>query len=89
MLLQFSALNRGPEAFARFQIWLKSPVAIVLNVIALLLVLFHTITWFNLTPRAMPLRVRGKRLPDWMIAAPNYVAWLLISAAVAWLIVRK
>ena len=56
--------------------------------IALLLILFHTITWFNLAPRAMPLRLRGKRLPDWMVAAPNYVAWVVISAAVAWLILR-
>jgi succinate dehydrogenase subunit C len=89
MLLQLGALNRGPEAYARFQTWLKSPVAIVLNVVALLLLLFHTITWFNLTPRAMPVRFRGKRLPDWMIAAPNYVAWLVISAIITWFIVRK
>jgi len=89
MLLQLAALDRGPEAYARFQIWLKTPVAVVLNVIALVFVLFHTITWFNLAPSAMPVRVRGKRLPDWMVAAPNYVAWVVISAVVAWLIVRK
>lgn len=89
MLLQIVALEQGPDAYARFQTWLKTPVAVVLNVIALLFVLFHTITWFNLAPRAMPVRVGGKRLPDWMVAAPNYVAWLVISAVVAWLIVRK
>ncbi len=89
MLLQLSALERGPEAYARFQTWLKTPVAVVLNVVALLFVLFHTITWFNLAPRAMPVRVGGKRLPDWMVAAPNYVAWLAISAVVVWLIVGK
>lgn len=89
VLLQLGALNRGPTAYANFQNWLKTPVAIILNVIALLLILFHTITWFNLAPRAMPVRVGGKRLPDWMIAAPNYVAWLVISVVVAWLIVRN
>src|SRR2546425_8738522 len=57
MLLQLAALDRGPEAYARFQIWLKTPVAVVLNVIALVFVLFHTITWFNLAPSAMPVRV--------------------------------
>jgi hypothetical protein len=30
--------------------------------------------------------VGGKRLPDWMIAAPNYVAWIVISAAIFWLL---
>ena len=89
ILLQLVALERGPEAYARFQTWLKTPVAVVLNVIALLFVLFHTITWFNLAPRAMPVRVGGRRLPDWMVAAPNYVAWVAVSAVVAWLIMRK
>lgn len=87
-LLQLRALSRGPASYAAFQEWLKSPIVMALNVISLLFVLFHTITWFNLTPSAMPVRVRGKRLPDWMIAAPNYVAWLALSAVIAWLILR-
>ena len=89
MLLQLAALNRGPAAYTHFQNWLKTPIAVVLNSIALLFILFHTITWFNLTPRAMPVRVRGKRLPDWLVAAPNYVAWAVISAVVAWFILRR
>jgi len=87
-LLQLRALSRGSASYAAFQEWLKSPIVIALNVVGLLFVLFHTITWFNLAPSAMPVRVRGKRLPDWLIAGPNYVAWLVISAVVAWLIVR-
>jgi fumarate reductase subunit C len=59
---------------------------IALNGVSLLFVLLHTITWFNLTPRALPVRVRGKRVADWLIAAPNYVAWLVISAGIAWLV---
>jgi fumarate reductase subunit C len=89
VLVLLSALSDGPVAYARFQIWLNSPVAIVLNLVALILVVFHTVTWFNLTPRAMPVRVRGKRLPDWMIAAPNYVAWIVVSVVVIWLIIGK
>ena len=89
MLLQLAALNRGPDAYARFQIWLKTPVAVVLNVIALLFVLFHTITWFNLAPHAMGLRIRGKRVPAIAIAGPNYVLWLAVSALVAWFILGR
>ncbi len=59
---------------------------IVLNIISLLFVLFHTITWFNLTPKAIVLRVRGRRLPDLLIAAPNYVAWLVVSGLIAWIV---
>ncbi len=87
-LMQLRALSRGPAGYAAFQEGLKSPIVITLNVVSLVFVLFHTITWFNLAPSAMPVRVRGKRLPDWMIAAPNYVAWLALSAVMAWLILR-
>jgi succinate dehydrogenase subunit C len=87
-LLQLDALSEGPEAYAAFQEWLKTPLAIALNVISFFFVLFHTITWFNLAPRAVVVRVRGKRVPDLLIAGSNYVVWLVVSALVAWLILR-
>jgi fumarate reductase subunit C len=88
LLLQLRALHHGPEAYAAFQAWLQAPHVIALNVVGLLFVLFHSVTWFNLAPRAMVVRVRGKRVPDLLIAASNYAAWLVVSVAVAWLILR-
>jgi fumarate reductase subunit C len=87
-LFQLRALRNGPEAYARFQQRLQTPAAVALNAISLFFVAFHTITWFNLTPQAMPLRIRGKRVPALLVAAPNYVVWLAVSVAVAWLLVR-
>ncbi len=87
-LLQIRALVQGPEAYAAFQDLLQSPVLILLNLISFLFVVFHTVTWFNVTPRAIVLRVGGKRLPDLAIVAPNYVAWAVISGLVAWFILR-
>jgi len=87
-LLNLIALRNGPEAYARFQHWLQTPLAIALNTISFFFVVFHTITWFNLAPRAMPIRVRGKRLPEFLVAAPNYAMWLVVSVAVAWLVLR-
>jgi fumarate reductase subunit C len=88
-LLQIRALNQGPEAYAEFQEWLKTPLLVALNTVSFGFVLFHTITWFNLTPKAMPLRLGGKRIPDVLIAAPNYVAWLAISTVVAWFLLGE
>jgi len=85
-LLELRALSQGEASYAAFQEWLRTPLLVALNGIGLFFVLFHTITWFNLAPRAMPLRVRGKRAPDLLVAALNYVAWLVVSAVVAWLI---
>jgi succinate dehydrogenase subunit C len=88
ILLQLCALRNGPEAYAAFQSWLRMPGIVALNVVSLAFVLFHTITWFNLAPRALVVRLGGTRLPDPLIAGSNYVAWLVVSVAVAWLILR-
>ena len=85
-LLQIRALKQGPQSYAQFQEWLRTPLPVGLNAVSFLFVLFHTITWFNLAPRAMPVRIRGKRIADLWIAAPNYVAWLAVSAVVVWLL---
>ncbi len=87
-LLQIRALAHGPAAYAAFQERLKTPTLITWNAISFFFVLFHAVTWFNLAPKAMAIRLGGKRVPDSLILLPNYVAWLAISAAVAWLLLR-
>jgi fumarate reductase subunit C len=88
LLWQLRALLQGPEAYAGFLAWLRTPVFVALNTIALLFVLFHAFTWFNLAPKAMVIRLGGRRVPDGIIAGLNYLAWLLVSGAVAYLLVR-
>ena len=87
-LLQISALKRGPEDYIDFQEWLHSPILVALNVLSLCFVVFHAVTWFNLAPKAMAIRVGGRRISNLLVAAPNYVVWLAISAGVAWLLLR-
>jgi fumarate reductase subunit C len=87
-LLGVRALTRGPAEYARFEQWLRSPPVVALNVIAFFFVFFHAVTWFNLTPKAMPIRVNGKGLPGTAVAAPGYAAWVIVSAIVAWIVLR-
>lgn len=87
-LLQIIALKRGQGEYMAFQEWLRNPALVALNALSLFFVIFHAVTWFNLAPKAMAIRVGGKRVPNLLIAAPNYVAWLAISAAIAWLLLR-
>jgi fumarate reductase subunit C len=88
MLLQIYALSLGPEAYADFESLLKNPIVIAINVISFFFVVFHSITWFNLSARAMSIRVGGKKVPGFLISGPNFAAWLVISAAIAWLLLR-
>jgi fumarate reductase subunit C len=88
-LWQLRAVAQGPEAYGRFLAWLGTPLFLVLHAVAFVFVLFHTITWFHLTPKAMVVRLRGKRVPDWVIVSLNYAAWLVLSAAVAFVLLRR
>jgi fumarate reductase subunit C len=87
-LMLIKALSEGLLAYAEYQQFLQNPLVVALNVISLFFVVFHTITWFNLAPKAMAVRMGGKRVPNLLIAGPNYVAWVVVSAAVAWLVLR-
>ena len=83
------SLTQGPEAYEQFLDRMASPLFVVLHVIAFLFVLYHAITWFNLTPKAMVVRLGATRVPDWLIIASNYAAWVVISAVVAFLLLRN
>jgi succinate dehydrogenase subunit C len=85
-LLAVHAILEGADAYRRFLDWSAAPWLIVVNAIALVFVVFHTVTWFNLTPQAVVVRVRGRRVPDVGIAAPLYLAWLVLSALVVWIV---
>jgi len=89
LLLQIRALSRGPEAYAAFELWLQNPLIVLLNLITQFFVIFHAVTWFNVAPRAMAIRFRGKRVPDPWIVGTNYVAWAAISLVVVWFLVRS
>jgi len=82
------ALARGPESYARFAAALASPLMLAASLVAFLFVLFHAVTWFHLAPTAMVVRVRGKRVPDAVILSSNYLAWIVLTAAVAFILLR-
>lgn len=86
LIVQVRALSRGPEAYEAFVDILASPLSIILHVVALAVLLFHSITWFNLAPSAMVLKVGNKRIPDAAIITANVMAWIVLSLAMAWLI---
>lgn len=87
-LWELRAVVQGPEAYARFLARLQTPLFLALHALALVFVLFHTITWFNLTPKAMVVRLGGKRVPDAVIVGVNYAAWVVVSTVVAAVLLR-
>ena len=86
LLLLLRAVDRGATAYDDFLDWASSPFVVTLNVVALVFVVLHAVTWFSLTPQAMVVSVRGRRVPGSLILASQYVALVVVSAFVYWLV---
>jgi fumarate reductase subunit C len=84
LLMLIYAVGQGNEEYQRFLHRAANPWVILVNVVALIFVMFHAITWFSLAPKAMVVRLRGNRVPPAWIAGSNYLAWAVVSAFVAW-----
>jgi len=87
LLLQLNALRHGPEAWESLMASFSTPVSVILHVVILLFVLFHTITWFKLAPSAMVLKVGKKKIPGIAIIAVNFLMWIVLSIGIVWIIV--
>jgi len=88
LLLLVRAVARGAPAYQQFLSWSASPIVLLLNLVTFFFVVFHAITWFNLAPQAMVVRMGSTRVPGAIIAASNYLAWAAASALLAWLVLR-
>ncbi|WP_406052428.1 fumarate reductase subunit C [Kribbella sp. NBC_00889] len=88
LLLLVNAVSDGPASYERFLDRSGEWWMVAINVIAMLFLLLHVVTWFGLAPRAMVVKARGRRVPARQIVAAHYLAWLVLSAIVAWLVLR-
>ena len=86
LLMIVNAISTGGAAFGDLMAWSAQPLVLALNVLSLLLVTFHAITWFNLAPQAMVVHIGRRKLPGFWIAALNYAAWAAVSAVAAWML---
>ena len=85
LLVLLARVGEGPQPFESLMVTLRSPISIILHVLVLLAALYHTVTWFNLTPRLIPVRFGEERLPDAVVAiAAGYLPWIVVSLAIGW-----
>lgn len=83
LLLLIRAVNAGQVYYRQFLSESGNPWLLLLNVIALLFLILHSITWFNQTPQAIVVRVRGRRVARTWIVAAIYLLWVMLSAGAA------
>ena len=87
LLLLVTAVQGGPAAYRAFLDWSATPFILLVNLIALAFVVLHAVTWFNLAPKALVVRMQGRRVPPRAVAAGHFAAWVVVSAIVAFVLV--
>ncbi len=75
-------LSEGQAAWDNFLAALQTPFSIGFHLLALAFALYHSITWFNVTPKAMPVQIGQKQLPGSVIVAAHYIVWIIVSALI-------
>lgn len=82
LLIGIARLAEGPAAYEAFVRALQNPASIAFHALALGFSIYHSMTWFNLTPQALPMQIGERSVPDSVIAGAHYAGWVLVSAAV-------
>ncbi len=86
LMLQVWVLSKGQADYERFLDFLESTPVLIYHGLVLVFLLFHSVTWFNLAPKALVLRLGRRRIPDAIVLAGHYAAWLVATALVIWLV---
>ena len=88
LLVMITAVGRGRSSYETFLDFAAHPAVVGVNLVASAFLALHVVTWFALTPQAMVLQVRGRRVPGSLILASQYVGLAVVSAVVVWLVTR-
>lgn len=86
LFLLVAAVGSGPSAYDDFLDWTAQPWVIALNVVATAFLLLHAVTWFNLAPKAMVVRMGGRPVPPRAVLVAHYGLWVVCSVVVAWVV---
>jgi fumarate reductase subunit C len=82
-------LGSGPDAWAGFLAFVKSPLVIILSLIAFAFFIIHTVSWFQAVPQAMRIQQGEHFVPGKLIVGSHYAVlgvfslFVLILAGVA------
>jgi fumarate reductase subunit C len=86
-LIFLQRLAAGPSSYESYLRWLAQPAVVAFHLIALAAALYHSVTWLELTPLTVVIRIRGRRVSAQTIVAANVAAWIAVSIVIVWLVV--
>jgi fumarate reductase subunit C len=88
-LVLLRRLKQGEVAWAEFMELTRHPIVVAAHAIVFGAVVYHAVTWFNLTPKAMPMQFGEERVPDfWVSFLTGYLPCAAVSALFLWGVLR-
>ena len=85
LLVGLWRLSQGPEAWSGWLAAMSSPIAVIFHLLALALTAYHTMTWFGVAPKAMPVQFGAQKVPDKVVVAAHYGAAAVASLVILFL----
>jgi fumarate reductase subunit C len=85
LLCALGRLSEGQAPYESFLAALESPWTVFGLVLALIFAVHNTTSWFNVTPKAMPVQIGEEFLPGKYIVAAHYAVWIVVSLAALFL----
>jgi fumarate reductase subunit C len=79
LLWGIGAVAGGPESYKAFLDTLTSPGMLILIWLIAIVMCYHAIAWFSVTPKAMPIQRGEEFVPGIIIAGAHYVVWIVLS----------
>ena len=81
-------LHKAGQSAADYQAYLDflwNPGMVVFHVVSIVFALLHTVTWFNLLPQTVAIRIMGRRIPALLLVAPQFGGWAVVTGLIiAW-----
>lgn len=82
LVIAIKRLSEGRAAYEAFLLALAGPAGIAFHLAALAFALYHTCSWFNVTPKAMPIQIGEEFVPGGIIVGAHYAVWAAVSFTV-------
>jgi fumarate reductase subunit C len=79
LICALGSLADGPDAFQEFLNSLRSPWGVLFNLVVLVVTAYHSLSWFVVTPQAMPIQRGEEFVPGNIIVNAHYGAWAVVS----------
>lgn len=85
LIVGLKSLAEGPAAYEAFLAGLRTPLSIAFHVVAIAFATYHSVTWFLLAPKAMPLQRGEEFVPAAVISGAHFAGWVVLSLALLFL----